>query len=62
MGALAAVGVGSLLANFLFGVGAFDFPVFLAVSLVLTLTAAAACAFPAMRAMRTDPLQALKYE
>ncbi|HSR49422.1 MAG TPA: ABC transporter permease [Acidobacteriota bacterium] len=62
VGALASVGVGSLFANFLFGVGAFDFPVFLAVSLILTLTAAAACAFPAMRAMRVDPLQALKYE
>ncbi|HSR69594.1 MAG TPA: ABC transporter permease [Acidobacteriota bacterium] len=60
LGALASLGAGSLLSGFLFGVDSFDFPTFAAVSLILTLTAALACAFPALRAMRVNPLQALK--
>jgi putative ABC transport system permease protein len=57
---LAAATVRSLSA-FLFGVEAFDPASFAAVGGVLAIVAAAACAIPARRAARIDPIAALKW-
>jgi putative ABC transport system permease protein len=46
----------------LFGVTATDLPTFTAVSGLLVLVSLAACAVPAWRAMRADPIVALRYE
>ncbi len=50
------------IAGFLFGVEPRDPLVFTAVPLVLTLVAFAAVWFPARRASRIDPIEALRYE
>ncbi len=51
-----------LMSSLLYGVTPNDWPTFAAVSAVLLLVAIAACAIPATRATRVDPVIALRYE
>jgi putative ABC transport system permease protein len=61
-GLLASLLVTRALASLLFGVSATDPITFIAVPIVLALVAMLACYLPARRAMRVDPIIALRYE
>lgn len=60
LGLVGAWGLGRLASSLLFGVRASDPLTFATVSLLLTAVAVAACYFPARRAMRVDPIVALR--
>ena len=62
IGVGAALGLTRLMANQLFGVSAHDPLTFAAVAMLLMLVAIAACYIPARRAMRVDPVVALRHE
>jgi ABC-type antimicrobial peptide transport system permease subunit len=62
LGIIAAFGLTRLLASFLFGVKAWDPLVFVSVPIILTAVALLAVWFPATRASRLDPQQALRME
>ncbi|HEV3220348.1 MAG TPA: ABC transporter permease [Candidatus Acidoferrales bacterium] len=60
IGACAAVGLTRLMANQLFGVSPHDPLTFAGVAVLLIVVAVAACYIPARRAMRVDPIIALR--
>ena len=62
LGLGAAFALTRLLSGLLFGIGAFDATTFTTISLLLVVVSLLACYLPARRAMRIDPLSALRYE
>jgi ABC-type antimicrobial peptide transport system permease subunit len=61
-GVVSALALTRLISNLLFGVTAHDPVTFTAVLLALTAVAALACWIPAWRAMKVDPMIALRHE
>jgi putative ABC transport system permease protein len=62
IGACGAFALGGVLSKLVYGVSPADPLTFLAVALLLTIVAAAACAIPGYRATRVQPITALRNE
>lgn len=62
VGVLASIVVGSLLSSIVYGVSVHEPRIFASVAFLLGIIAAAACAIPAHRASRINPIAALRHE
>ncbi len=62
IGIVGAVGLTGLMQSLLFGVKPLDLPTYAAATATLALIALVACALPAVRATKVDPLVALREE
>lgn len=62
LGLIASGGVTRVIRDLLYGVKPLDASVFVVVTILLLVVAGGACAFPALRAARMDPVQALRNE
>ena len=62
VGAVGAIALNRFLRGSLYGLGSFDPVPFLAMSALLVVVLLLACAAPALRATRVDPITALRYE
>jgi len=61
-GVVATFGATRLISSMIFGVSPYDPLTFVAVAAILTIVALLACCIPARRAMKVDPMVALRYE